>query len=117
LLFTLNMMTTNFALLFLSYPTQVIGRNSRYLFVVLVGAFYSRVPHKADIKLPKHKLFVAIFITFGVLLFNFMKEAGGDAADHHDPNQVWKGYILLIVSIISDALFSDSQAYSKVSQN
>jgi len=107
-------MTTNFALLFLSYPTQVIARNSRYLFVVLVGAFFSRVPNKADIKLPKHKLYVAIFITFGVLIFNFMKETGGDAADHHDPNQVWKGYILLIVSIISDALFSDSQAYSKV---
>jgi len=107
-------MTTNFALLFLSYPTQVIGRNSRYLFVVLVGVFFSRVPHKADIKLPKHKLFVAILITFGVLLFNIMKVSGGDAADHHDPSQAWKGYILLIVSIVSDALFSDSQAYSKV---
>lgn len=108
-------MGTNFALLFLSYPTQVIARNSRYLFVVLVGTFFSRVPHKHDLKLPKHKLYVAAFITFGVLLFNLMKNEGGDKGDHHDSHQAWKGYILLIVSIVSDALFSDSQAYNKVS--
>lgn len=31
-----------------------------------------------------------------------------------DPAQEWKGYVLLALSVIADALFSDSQAYSKV---
>ena len=69
----MNMMATNFALMYISFPTQVIARNSRYLFVVVIGAFFSRVPHKADIKLPINKLYVAIWISFGVLLFNIMK--------------------------------------------
>lgn len=83
ILFAINMTATNFALLYISYPTQVIARNSRYLFVVLIGSFLSRVPHKDDLKLPKHKLYVALLITFGVILFNVSKIAGGDKADHH----------------------------------
>ena len=67
------MAATNFSLLYVSYPTQVIAKNSRYLFVVLVGAFFSRVPKKDDLKLPVHKLYVALVITAGVLLFNLSK--------------------------------------------
>jgi hypothetical protein len=67
------MTATNFALLFISYPTQVIARNSRYLFVVAVGSLVSRVPKKNGLKLPVNKLYVAIWITLGVLLFNAKK--------------------------------------------
>jgi hypothetical protein len=77
------MTTTNFALLYISYPTQVIARNSRYLFVVLIGSFLSRVPKTDKLKLPKHKLYVALLITFGVLLFNIMKINSSDAGDNH----------------------------------
>lgn len=74
-LFSANILTTNYALLYLSYPVQVIGRNIRFLFVVIVGAFFSRVAHThTHIKLGKHKIFMAIVITSGVLLFNFAKE-------------------------------------------
>lgn len=74
-LFSANILTTNYALLYLSYPVQVIGRNIRFLFVVIVGAFFSRVAHThTNIKLGKHKIFMAIVITSGVLLFNFAKE-------------------------------------------
>lgn len=84
ILFAINMTATNFALLFISYPTQVIARNSRYLFVVLVGTFFSRVPSKDDLKLPKHKLYVALLITMGVILFNISKIMGTvDKGDHH----------------------------------
>lgn len=113
ILFAINMTATNFALLYISYPTQVIARNSRYLFVVLVGSFFSRVPHKHDLKLPKHKLYVALFITLGVILFNVSKITGGDKADHHAYPEEWKGYFLLLISMVADALFCDNQAYSK----
>jgi hypothetical protein len=77
------MLATNVALLYISYPTQVIARNSRYLFVVLIGTFFSRVPHKDDLKLPRHKLYVALLITAGVILFNIGKISSSDKADHH----------------------------------
>lgn len=59
------MTATNFALLYISYPTHALCSNSRYLLIVLIGAYFSRVPNKDDLKLPKHKLYVAIFITIG----------------------------------------------------
>jgi len=73
-LYMANISTTNYALLYISYPIQVIGRNTRFLFVVLIGAFFSRV-HKthSHLRLGKHKIFMAIVITIGVLLFNFAK--------------------------------------------
>lgn len=42
-LFTLNYLPTTYALLFISYPLQVIAKNTRYILVVVVGAFFSRV--------------------------------------------------------------------------
>jgi hypothetical protein len=112
-LFAINMTTMNFALLFVSYPTQVIAGNSRYLFVVLIGSFMSRVPKIHDLKLPKHKLYVALLITLGVLLFNIMKIQSSDKGDHHAYPEEWKGYILLLISMVTNALFCDSQAYTK----
>lgn len=83
-LFAVNMITTTSSLLYISYPVQVIGRNIRFLFVVLVGAFFSRVhkDHK-HLKIGKHKIFIAIIITIGVLLFNFSKDRK-DRGDKHD---------------------------------
>ena len=84
ILFALNMTATNFAFLFISYPTQVIASNSRYLLVVLVGTFFSRIPRNDDLKLPKHKLYVAVLITIGVILFNISKIMGTvDKGDYH----------------------------------
>ena len=42
-LFTLNYLPTNYALLFISYPLQVVAKNTRYILVVIVGVFFSRV--------------------------------------------------------------------------
>ena len=74
-LYSTNILTTNYCLLYISYPVQVIGRNIRFLFVVLIGAFFSRLRNTAHahLKLGKHKLFMAIVITIGVLLYNFSK--------------------------------------------
>jgi hypothetical protein len=42
-LFTLNYLPTTYALLFISYPLQVVAKNTRYILVVIVGVFFSRV--------------------------------------------------------------------------
>ena len=67
------MITGNFSLLYVSFPTYSIGSNCKYLFVVLIGAFISRVPHHDNLKLPRHKLYVALLLTLGVILFNLVK--------------------------------------------
>lgn len=74
-LFTINMVTSSYALLYIAYPIQVVGRNIRFLFVVIVGAYFSRIKQlNSHLKLGKHKIFIASLITVGVLLFNFAKE-------------------------------------------
>jgi len=73
LFYAINTTSTNFSLLYLSYPTQVISSSVRYLLVVLVGTYFSRLAIKNDLKIPKHKIYVAMFITIGVILFNVMK--------------------------------------------
>ena len=112
-LFAINMLATNVAFLYITYPTQVIASTVRYLFVILVGLFLSRVPHKDDLKLPKHKIYVALLITFGVILFNAGKLQGGDKGNHHAYPEEWKGYLLLLVSMFADAFLCDNQAYNK----
>jgi len=73
-LYATNMLSTNYSLLYIPYPVQVIGRNIRFLFVVIVGAYFSRVKKAhAHLRLGKHKIFIALLITAGVLLFNFAK--------------------------------------------
>lgn len=65
------------ALLYLPYPVQVIGRQTRLLAVVLVGVFFTRVKKSGGngktIKLNATKLIAGIVITLGVLIFNFAK--------------------------------------------
>jgi len=74
-LFTVNMVTSSYALLYIAYPIQVIGRNIRFLFVVIIGAYFSRIKKMdSHLKLGKHKIYIAAIITIGVLLFNFAKE-------------------------------------------
>ena len=75
LLYTLNILPNNIALLYLPYPVQVIGRQARLLAVVLVGIFFSRVKKAGTgIKLSVGKLATGLIITVGVLLFNFAKD-------------------------------------------
>lgn len=72
-LYTVNISAANYALIYLSYLTQTLGRNCRYLFVVIVGALFSRVKKGAELKLNPKKIIVATVITFGVVMFSLMK--------------------------------------------
>jgi hypothetical protein len=42
----MNYLTAHYCLLFISYPTQSIGRNLRFLTVIIIGVFFSKVPKK-----------------------------------------------------------------------
>ena len=74
LLYTANIFAANFALIYVSYLTQTIGRNCRYLLVVIVGAYFSRVKKGASLKLDPKKVIVAVFITVGVMMFSLLKD-------------------------------------------
>lgn len=69
LLFTVNMLAANYALLYITYLEQTLGRNCRYLMVVIVGAYFSRIKSGSDLRLPPKKILVAALITAGVLMF------------------------------------------------
>lgn len=71
LLFTLNYLPTNYALLYISYPLQVVAKNTRYILVVMVGVFFSRVEKSRELKLPMSKLFIGVFISLGAGLFMY----------------------------------------------
>ncbi len=73
LLYTFNILTANYAMLYISYPIIVVGRNCRFLLVVAIGIFFSRVKKHKHLNLGSHKIYVALVITAGVLMFNFMK--------------------------------------------
>jgi hypothetical protein len=68
-LFTLNYLPTNYALLYISYPLQVVAKNTRYLLVIIVGIFFSRVKKSRSLKLPPSKLLIGILISVGAALF------------------------------------------------
>jgi hypothetical protein len=71
----LNSLTTTYTLLYITYPTQTIGRNLRYLSVIIFGAFFSKLP-KSEAKhnaISKNKIFIGLVITVGVVAFNVMK--------------------------------------------
>ena len=69
---TINMLCANYALLYITYLEQALGRNCRYLMVVLIGAYFSRVKKGSSLKLPAKKVAVAAVITTGVLLFTIL---------------------------------------------
>lgn len=71
LLFTLNYLPTNYALLYISYPLQVIAKNTRYFLVVIVGVYFSRVKKSRELKLPKSKVLISIIISIGAGMFMY----------------------------------------------
>ena len=71
-------------------------RSDCYLFVILVGSFISRLHHKYYLKLPKHKIYVALKITFGLILFNAAKFNTSDKGYYHAYPKEWKGYLLIL---------------------
>ena len=60
------------ALLYITFLQKVVGGNLRYLLVVLIGAFFSRVKKGSPLELQPKKVIVALVITVGVLMFSIL---------------------------------------------
>ena len=87
ILFTLNYLPANYALLYMPYHVQVIAKNTRYIFVIIVGAFFSRVKKGEILRLPASKMFIATLITAGALIFTLFR-----AVSHVLTVGVWKSW-------------------------
>lgn len=72
-LFTLNYLPANYALLYMPYHIQVIAKNSRYIFVIIIGVFFSRVKKGETLRLGMNKVFIGLLITAGALIFTLFK--------------------------------------------
>lgn len=61
-------------MIYVSYLTKTIGGNFRYLLVVLIGVFFSRVKKGEALKLKPSKVVTAVIITIGVIMFTLFKD-------------------------------------------
>ena len=77
-LYTAHILAANFALLFIAYPTQVIGMNCRYVLVVIVGVYFSRVKGSVNRLKPK-KIMIALLATIGAISFTYLKDVRDDS--------------------------------------
>lgn len=63
------MLAANYSLLYISFLNKVVGGNLRYMMVVVIGVFFSRVKKSSSLKLSPKKVLVALLITIGVITF------------------------------------------------
>lgn len=71
-LYTINILAASYALLYISYPVRVVSDKCGYLTAVIVGVYFSRIK-KGEVKLQAKKVFIAIIITAGAVLFAFAR--------------------------------------------
>jgi UDP-galactose transporter B1 len=93
--------TSNAALIYINYPTQVLAKSCKMIPVVLMGFLFARKNYSIQ------QLVAVVLITFGITLFMF-NGAGHKHTDSHD-NNPW-GIILLIISLLADGLTATMQS-------
>ena len=57
---------------------------------------------------------IAVMITFGTLIFSYFYKVKKNSQVLYNPDEMWIGFVLLGISVITEAMFSDSQAYNKL---
>lgn len=71
ILFFTSIMSANTALLYVSYPLQLLVRNLRLMSIFVVGCFFSRLKKtEGGGHLGLSKLLIGLVITIGVVIFN-----------------------------------------------
>lgn len=55
------------------YHVQVIAKNTRYIFVIIIGVFFSRVKKGESLRLGVSKVFIGMLITTGALIFTLFR--------------------------------------------
>uniref|UniRef100_A0A8D0HB86 Solute carrier family 35 member B1 n=1 Tax=Sphenodon punctatus TaxID=8508 RepID=A0A8D0HB86_SPHPU len=94
------MVSSNSALQFVNYPTQVLGKSCKPIPVMLLGVTMLRK------KYPLAKYLCVLLIIAGVALFMSKPKNGGDSADDH---LFGYGDLLLLLSLTLDGLTGVSQ--------
>jgi len=91
------MYTSNVALQYIDYPTQVLGKSCKPLSVLLVGTVMTRS------LLPTAKYVSVVLISAGIVLFSLQKVKKG-GVDEMSDTQLLYGRALIFVSLLSDGL-------------
>ena len=94
------MFTSNAALLYVSYPTQVLAKSCKPIPVLISGILIAKK------KYPISKYLLVLFICGGISIFSLAKAA---KKNHLDRETNLFGIVLLITSLIFDALVNGFQ--------
>ncbi|CAG9558176.1 unnamed protein product [Danaus chrysippus] len=94
LTYLLGMVTSNMALQWVNYPTQVVGKAAKPIPVMILGVLIGRKVY------PLKKYFFVFLIVSGVVLFMF-KDQAKNATDYQ---QFGIGEILILLSLTMDGL-------------
>ncbi|XP_026317706.1 solute carrier family 35 member B1 homolog isoform X2 [Hyposmocoma kahamanoa] len=92
--YLLGMVSSNMALQWVNYPTQVVGKAAKPIPVMVLGVLLGRKSY------PLKKYFFILLIVIGVVLFMFKEQAkkGGN------PQRFGIGEVLLLLSLTMDGL-------------
>mmetsp|Transcript_41276 Transcript_41276/g.47584 ORF Transcript_41276/g.47584 Transcript_41276/m.47584 type:complete len:104 (+) Transcript_41276:334-645(+) len=88
------MLCSNYALLFVDYPTQALAKSSKILPVMIMGIIQKTYNYAV------YKYVCAIVMTVGLIVFNCAKTGFGFTVQ----STSYAGYVLLILSLFFDGL-------------
>jgi len=91
----------------------VVGDKMGYLTAVIMAVFFSRIKNNKKLNLGADKIYRAIMISAGAIGFAYFYQFKSSQANLYVESERWKGYVLIGISVITEALFGDSQAYAK----
>ena len=91
------MVSSNYALRYVNYPTQVIGKSCKPIPVMILGVLYARKSY------PLKKYLFVMMIVAGVVLFMWKDQPATKVAPTTDSSSVL-GYFFLIFSLAMDGL-------------
>ncbi|XP_075436457.1 solute carrier family 35 member B1 [Ascaphus truei] len=100
------MVSSNSALLYVNYPTQVLGKSCKPIPVMLLGVTVLRKRY------PLTKYLCVLLIVLGVALFMYKPKNTGPGGDAH---LFGYGELLLLLSLTLDGLTGVSQDHMRVS--
>ncbi|KAF4522488.1 hypothetical protein B566_EDAN002573 [Ephemera danica] len=95
LTYLLAMVTSNMALQWVNYPTQVVGKSCKPIPVMILGVLLGRKVY------PLRKYLFVLLIVTGVALFIYKDHAKSKASAGEE---TWMGELLLILSLTMDGL-------------
>lgn len=107
--YLIAMVSSNKALVWVNYPTQVVGKSCKPIPVMILGVLIGRKVY------PLRKYLFVLMIVVGVALFMYKDKAGKAAAEAG--SGIGLGEILLLVSLACDGITGAVQERMKAEHN